>query len=57
MSIASRRGHGPEAAMAALFVEGMLRGNVHGDAIEILHVVRRATATKANIAEQWPSPV
>ncbi len=57
MSVMTRRGLGPEAAMAFLFIEGMLRGNVHGDAIEGFHVIKRVTVTKENIADQWPSPV
>ncbi len=57
MSNMTTRGHGPEAAMALFFVESMLRGNVHGDAIEGMHSIRRVNVTKANIDEQWPSPV
>ena len=57
MSNMTTRGHGPEASMALFFVESMLRGNVHGDAIEGMHSIRRVNVTKANIDEQWPSPV
>lgn len=57
MSNMTRRGHGPEAAMAFFFVEAMLRGNVHGDAIEGMHSIRRINVTKENLAEQWVSPV
>ena len=57
MSNMTTRGHGPEAAMAFLFVEAMLRGNVHGDAIEGMHSIRRINVTKENIDEQPPSAV
>ena len=57
MSNMTRRGHGPEAAMAFLFVEAMLRGNVHGDALEGMHSIRRVNVTKENIADQWVSEV
>jgi ABC-type sugar transport system substrate-binding protein len=57
MSNMTRRGHGPEAAMAFLFVEAMLRGNVHGDALEGMHSIRRVNVTKENIGEQWVSTV
>jgi len=57
MSMMPEKGHGPESARAIEQMAALLRGGVHGDAFEMMHVVNKIVVTKDTIAQQWPSPI
>lgn len=55
-SIMFKWGHGPEAVGCVDQTLNLVRGGVHGDAIEMAHVYEMVTVDKTNIMDQWMSP-
>lgn len=55
-TVAPRRGLGPEAIYSVDMVEAMLRGNIHGDAMQSMHIMKNVVVTKENIDQQWQFP-
>jgi ribose transport system substrate-binding protein len=57
MTVAIRRGLGPQAANFVYIALALLRGGVHGDAFELAHMFNTITVTKENIGLLRVSPV
>ncbi len=57
MSVMMQRGFGPEALGAVDMVEALIRGEVHGDAIQAGHFPPQLPVTADTIADQWQSPI
>ena len=55
-SVSPRRGHGPEQVASVDLVEALLRGNIHGDAMQAMHIIKNVMVTTENIDQQWQSP-
>ncbi len=52
-----RRGHGPEAESCILFTAALLRGEVHGDLTQSMHLFKLLAVDKTTIDDQWQSTV
>jgi ABC-type sugar transport system substrate-binding protein len=55
-SVSPRRGHGPEQIASVDLVEALLRGNIHADAMQAMHIIKNTMVTRENLDEQWHSP-
>ncbi len=55
-SVSPRRGHGPEQIASVDLVEALLRGNIHADAMQAMHIIKNIMVTRENLDEQWHSP-
>jgi ABC-type sugar transport system substrate-binding protein len=55
-SVSPRRGHGPEQVASVDLVEALLRGDIHGDSMQAMHIIKNVMVTLENIDQQWQSP-